>query len=206
MIAASAREVWHLTQQHLASSVTQLLQHAPVFPSLSPQFADIFRCFVLEMTDYCWLLSFFFVLAQWFVTHIACDQNITPLPHPLQAWRRNISLCTFFLFFLNAKWHGGRMTQHVLRQRKRAVRVGILWKYHVILNTTFTGLVYLLLFMWWWFLLTERRLRHSSLTPRRLWTWSHALGNLAHHSKYNTEMKFVSNMCSLCFANLCLHI
>lgn len=145
-IAASAREVWHLTQQHLASSVTQLLQHAPVFPSLSPQFADIFRCFVLEMTDYCWLLSFFFVLAQWFVTHIACDQNITPLPHPLQAWRRNISLCTFFLFFLNAKWHGGRMTQHVLRQRKRAVRVGILWKYHVILNATFTWLVYLLLF------------------------------------------------------------
>lgn len=147
-IAASAREVWHLTQQHLASSVTQLLQHAPVFPSLSPQFADIFRCFVLEMTDYCWLLSFFFVLAQWFVTHIACDQNITPLPHPLQASRRNNSLCTLFLFFKckMARWKNDATCFALNVQCKRAVRVGILWKYHVILNTTFTWLVYLLLF------------------------------------------------------------
>lgn len=112
-IAASAREVWHLTQQHLASSVTPgstLLFFYHCRPNL--------RTFSGALS-WSWLITagcfpFFFVLAQWFVTHIACDQNITPLPHPLQAWRRNNSLCTFFLVFLNAKWHGGRMTQHVL--------------------------------------------------------------------------------------------
>lgn len=146
-IAASAREVWHLTQQHLASSVTPgstLLFFYHCRPNL--------RTFSGALS-WSWLITagcfpFFFVLAQWFVTHIACDQNITPLPHPLQASRRNNSLCTLFLFFKckMARWKNDATCFALNVQCKRAVRVGILWKYHVILNATFTWLVYLLLF------------------------------------------------------------
>lgn len=110
-IAASAREVWHLTQQHLASSVTPgstLLFFHHCRPNL--------RTFSGALS-WRWLITsgcFPFFCTRPVVCHTHSMWSKHHTTTPSAASLKEEQLFMYLFCFLNAKWHGGRMTQHVL--------------------------------------------------------------------------------------------